>query len=246
MRACLFLVMGSLAAVAESWQPPSYTAYRSASPIVIDGKLDEPAWFVAPDAGAFHFPWWKSGAKERSIAKLLWDDQNLYVAHISEDQFITAKHRERDGRIPEDDCFEIMIAPNPATPNIYFNLEWNVIGGLVDNFRPDGPTKPRAPVWNAEGVEIAGHYSGTLNDDSDRDRYWLVEVKIPLSNFAKVAARIPPSAGERWNINLNRPGGTVNPQYSQWSAADTPNPSFHTPHRFGTLIFSAEVAPFWR
>ena len=227
-----------------AWEPPVYTVYRAGTPIKIDGKLDEPAWFSAPDVGEFHFTWWKSGKKERTVAKLLWDDENLYVAHLSEDEFITATHKEHDGKVAEDDCFEIMIAPNPATPNIYFNIEWNVIGGYVDNFRPNGPKQPRAPVWDAEGVEIAGSWVGTLNDDSDHDRYWQVEVKIPLKNFAKVAARIPPQPGDRWNINLNRHGGKTNFQYSQWSQADTPQPSFHTPDRFGHIVFSGQSSPF--
>jgi hypothetical protein len=242
MRVCLLLICAIIIPTARSGQTPSYTARRATSSITIDGKLDEPAWFAAPDTGTFQFPWWKSGRKERTRAKLLWDDKNLYVSHIAEDEFITARHRERDGKIFEDDCFEIMIAPNPATPEVYFNLEWNVIGGLVDNFRPDGPGKPRAPVWNAEGVEIAGQYSGTLNDDSDHDRYWQVEVKIPFSNFAKVAVRVPPASGGVWKMNLNRHGGKVNGQFSQWSPGDTSSPNFHTPHRFGSLIFSG--APF--
>ncbi len=226
------------------WEPPVYTVYRAGTSIRLDGKLDEPAWFAAPDVGPFHFTWWKSGKKERSVAKLLWDDENLYIALIAEDEFISARHREHDGNIPEDDCVEIMIAPNPATPNIYFNIEWNVIGGYVDNFRPEGPKKPRAPVWDAVGVEIAGSWEGTLNNDSDRDRYWLTEVKIPLKNFAKVAARTPPKPGDTWNINLNRHGGKTNMQYSQWSPGDTPQPAFHTPHRFGRIVFSEDPSPF--
>lgn len=224
--------------------PPAYQALRAESPITIDGKLDEPAWFAAPSAGDFEFPWWKSGKKESTIVKLLWDDANLYIAHVSQDEFIAARHREHDGKIPEDDCLEIMLAPNPATPEIYFNIEWNVVGGYVDNFRPQGPKKPRAPVWNAEGIVIAGSYAGTLNDDSDRDRYWLVEVKIPFQNFRDVAVRVPPRPGDHWNMNLNRHGGNTNVQYSQWSSGDTPQPSFHTPHRFGRLTFSGQSSPF--
>src|SRR5688500_14764372 len=110
-----------LAFVASSSQPPSYTAYRVGSPITIDGKLDEPAWFAAPSVGEFQFPWWKSGKKEGTVVKLLWDDENLYIANVSQDEFIAARHREHDGKIPEDDCLEIMLAPNPATPHIYFN-----------------------------------------------------------------------------------------------------------------------------
>ena len=43
---------------------PRYDIYRAAGRIVIDGKLDEPAWQQAPSVGDFHFNWWKDGEKE--------------------------------------------------------------------------------------------------------------------------------------------------------------------------------------
>lgn len=224
---------------------PSYTILRAGGAIEIDGRLDEPAWIAAPDVGEFQFPWWTEGRKERTIAKMLWDDRYLYVATIAEDAHIIALHRDHDGRVAEDDCFEVMLAPDPAKPDVYFNIEWNVVGGYVDNFRPNGPKQPRAKVWDAEGVRIAGAFVGTLNDDSDTDRYWIVEVAIPLENFkAYMPHAVRP--GSAWNLNLNRHGGKTNMQYSQWSSGDTPKPSFHTPHRFGRVVFSANSSPFGR
>ncbi|RPI84232.1 MAG: hypothetical protein EHM42_07670 [Planctomycetaceae bacterium] len=225
---------------------PVYQIHRTGTPIAIDGRLDEPAWFAAPEVGPFQFTWHKHGTQEQSVAKLLWDDENLYVAHICEDAHITARHTQHDGPIPEDDCFEVIFAPDPARPDVYFNIEWNVIGGYVDNHRPEGPKKPRAKVWDAEGVRIAGTFEGTLNDDSDTDSRWTVEVSIPLRNFAKYMPHMPPQPGSHWNLNLNRHGGQTNAQYSQWSRADTSTPSFHTPHRFGKAEFSATTAPFDR
>ena len=246
----LCVVIGSShhvdAASAAAFQRPEYTILRAGTPITIDGKLDEPAWFAAPDVGAFHFPWWKAGKKEQTRAKLLWDDENLYLSFVCEDAYITAQHTERDGKIPEDDCVEIMVAPNPATPEIYYNIEFNLLGGILDNFRPNGPTKPRAPKWDAEGVRIAGTYVGTLNDDSDQDQYWQVEIAIPLKNFAEVGGQPRPRAGTVWHVNLNRHGGKTNYQASQWSPADTPTLTFHTPDRFGRMIFSATTSPFGR
>ena len=101
-----------------------------------------------------------------------------------------------------------------------------------------------AGKWDAEGVQIAGSCVGTLNDDSDTDQYWIVELAIPLKNFSKVAKEIPPRPGTVMNLNLNRHGGKTNFQYSQWSRADTDVPAFHTPHRFGKVIFSAKSSPF--
>jgi hypothetical protein len=231
-------------ALAAQSPTPTYPVHRTAETIRVEGRLDDAAWFAAPALRLEAFPWHRSGAKHATVVKLLWDSENLYIAHISEDKHISARHTERDGRISEDDCFEIMIAPNPDKPEVYFNLEWNVIGGLVDNFRPNGPKQPRAPKWDAEGVRVAGRYGGTLNDDSDEDNFWICEVEIPFRNFAAHAKNTPPRNGEHWNANFNRHGGKTNPQYAQWSAGDTPQPSFHTPHRFGRLVFSTEGAPF--
>ncbi|MFO1019085.1 MAG: carbohydrate-binding family 9-like protein [Planctomycetales bacterium] len=238
------LVPALLVAAEPEFKPPTYEIHRAGTPITIDGKLDEPAWFAAPDVGPFHFTWYKSGKQERTVAKLLWDDDHLYIAHVCEDAHITAAVKEHDGNIPKDDCFEVIFAPDPSKPEVYFNIEWNVLGAYVDNFRPNGPKQPRAKVWDAEGVKIAGHLVGSPNNDADTDTLWQAEVAIPLRNFAKYMPHTPPRAGEHWNLNLNRHGGATNLQYSQWSPADTPAPSFHTPHRFGRMIFSAKTSPF--
>jgi len=240
----LVVCAASLPAQDDSFRPPEYEIRRAGVPIEVDGKLDEPAWLAAPAVGDFHFPWWKDGKQEQSVAKLLWDDENLYIAHICQDAHITARHREHDGKIPEDDCFEIMFAPNPAQPEVYFNIEWNVIGGYVDNHRPNGPKQPRAPVWDAESVRVAGRAFGTLNDDTDEDSHWIAEVAIPFRNFEKLVGHAPPRPGDVWHVNLNRHGGDTNVQFSQWSPGDTPAPAFHTPHRFGRMTFSAKAAPF--
>lgn len=221
---------------------PHYEIYRSTQPIRVDGKLDELAWFAAPTVGPFRFTWYKQGAREQTVAKMLWDDENLYIAHICHDAHITARHTQHDDPIPEDDCFEIMLAPDPTKENVYFNVEWNLHGGYVDGHRPAGPAGPRKP-WDVQGLHVASTYSGTLNDDSDTDEYWIVEVAIPLDNFAKYMPAAAPKPGYQWRINLNRHGGDTNPQYSQWSSGDTPQPAFHTPHRFGFVTFSARESP---
>jgi len=241
----LISVLLSLLAAGQA-DAPVYTVLRAGTPIRIDGRLDEPAWVAASHVGEFQFPWWKDGKKERTIAKMLWDDKYLYVASIAEDGHIAARHSEHDGPIPEDDCFEVMLAPDPSKPEVYFNMEWNVIGGYVDNFRPHGPKQPRAKVWDAKGLRMAGSYVGTLNDDSDTDQYWMVEAAIPFENFRAHMPHTPPRVGSSWNLNLNRHGGKINLQYSQWSPGDTPQPNFHTPHRFGRLIFSERSSPFGR
>jgi len=227
----------------HEFQQPVYQVHRAGTPVNIDGRLDEPAWVAAPDLGNFRFTWYESGDQEQTVAKLLWDDEYLYVAHICQDAHITARVTEHDGPIPQDDCFEIMIAPNPDKPAFYFNIEWNLLGASVDGHRPNGPDSPREP-WDASGLKVAATYVGTLNDDTDRDSHWIVEVAIPLSNFQEYFGQFPLTPGDSCHANFNRHGGDTNLQYSQWSSGGTPAPSFHTPHRFGRLVFSEKTSPF--
>ncbi len=222
----------------DEFKQPEYIIYRAGTPVTIDGTLDEAAWTAAPEIKSFQFPWWKSGKKEGTVAKMLWDDQYLYVAHICEDSWITARCKEHDGPVSKDDCFEVMIAPNIKKPATYFNIEWNVLGTFVDGFR----VQKKKHAWDARDVRVAGSYIGTLNDDTDVDKHWIVEIAIPFKNFESVAMQTPPRPGYQWNLNLNRHGGDTNMQYSRWTKADTPSPAFHTPHRFGRVTFSATKA----
>ena len=79
---------------------------------------------------------------------------------------------------------------------------------------------------------------GTLNDTSDIDDYWTIELAIPLVTFETFAPDIPPKQGQKWRLNLYRTGGDINLQYATWSNTLRPKPQFHAPDRFGIVEFS--------
>ena len=242
--AVVVLALGTRPAFAG--ERPEYTVYRAGTPITVDGRLDEPAWVGAPEVGAFVFPWWTEGKKEQTVAKLLWDEENLYAAFVCEDAYIWAEHTQRDTSVWKDDTVEVFTAPDPDRPRVYFNFEMNVLGVFLDQFHPDGPGVPVEEEWNGEGIQISTSIVGTLNDDSDTDAYWILEAAIPFRNFAGVAKHTPPEPGDVWRLNLNRLGGKTNVQYSQWSRSRTEAPQFHSPDDFGQVTFSEAASPFWR
>lgn len=220
---------------------PRYTAHRTDSKITIDGKLDELAWRNATSFGDFQFPWWKAGKQEQTTARMLWDDEFLYVSYNCQDGHISAVNTEHDSPVYKDDCVELFTAPNPDRPFDYFNIEMNVNRAILDRHHPDGPG-PKVPNWNSQGISIATAVNGTLNDDSDEDRGWVLEVAIPFVNFAKVTGRPHPDDGDVWHLNLNRLGGKTNPQHSQWSPGTTTTPAFHAPDTFGRVTFSERTS----
>lgn len=215
---------------------PRYDIFRTPAPLAIDGKLDEPGWRQAPSASAFHFNWWKEGPKEQTVAKLLWDDQNLYVGFHCHDKNISAKVVERHGPVSRDDCVEVFVSPNAAKIGNYYGFEINVIGTMLNFLRADWYKGPFN--WEPEGVRYRTSLHGLpVKHDSADDDHWILELAIPFRNFEKDAPHTPPRDGDTWRLNLNRAGGTTNAQYSTWSPVSSEKPNFHVPEAFGSVRF---------
>jgi hypothetical protein len=213
---------------------PRYEVKWTAGPIVIDGKPDEKAWESAGPI-EFVFPWdFQTGEKQKTIAKLLWDDEYLYVAYDCQDRDIVAVYTERDDPTFKDDAVEIFLNPKPSQTDIYFGMEMNARGVLFDyvNFSSHYIFKR----FNMQGVKLVSFIRGTLNLRGDKDDGWSLEVAIPWVNFEEMAK--PPVNGTIWTANLNRWDGVEpNRRLSLWSdpLQKTANP--HVPARFGQLVF---------
>ncbi len=233
-RLVLSLLLALLPAAAQPL--PRYDIFRAAGRITIDGKLDEPAWRQAPPAGDFHFNWWKEGEKEQTVAKILWDDNYLYVGYYCHDKHIAAEVTERHGPVSLDDAVEIFLSPNPAKSRNYYGYEMNAIGTMLNFIRADWYQGPF--FWEAEGVRLRTSVSGVaVKHDTPGDTHWTLEVAIPLKHFERDAAHTPPHDGDIWRLNLNRAGGKTNPQYSTWSPVTSQRPNFHMPEYFGSVRF---------
>ena len=216
---------------------PEYTIYRTSDPLLIDGKLQERAWLAAPDVGEFLFPWWQEGKKDRTEARMLWDETYLYVAFTTYDTHISAVLNKRDDPVSKDDAVEVFVAPNKDDISTYFNFEFNALGTILDRA---SHTKSSS-AWNVEDIQVAVTLDGTLNDQTDEDNLWSTEIAIPFSCFASFAPHLPPHEGDTWRLNLYRIGGAVNPQFSLWSDTLTKVPQYHTPERFGWVHFSTTL-----
>jgi hypothetical protein len=213
---------------------PRYEVRRAAAPLNIDGKLDEKAWQAAAPIELM-FPWdSQTGAKQKTIAKLLWDDQYLYVGYECEDTDIVAVFTERDDPTYRDDAVEIFINPMPTQTTIYFGLEMNARAVLYDYLMYNA--RYTFKRFNLQGVKLVSNIRGTLNMRGDTDSGWTLEVAIPWENFEEFSKR--PENGTVWTANLNRWDGVEpNRRLSMWSNSllKTPNP--HAPARFGQLVF---------
>jgi hypothetical protein len=199
---------GARPALPPKPQLKTYVCYRATGPLTLDGKLDDQAWQAAPWTD--HFSDIEGSAKPSpkyaTRAKLIWDDQNLYIAAELEEPHVWARLKQRDTVIFYDNDFEVFIDPDGDT-HAYYELEVNAIATawdllLLKPYRHGGP-----PVngWDIAGLQVATHVNGTLNDASDTDKGWSVEIKIPLVALSECAMNAkPPKAGDQWRINFSR------------------------------------------
>ena len=64
---------------------------------------------------------------------------------------------------------------------------------------------PALNEWEIPGLKTGVHVRGTLNDPTDEDDGWSVEIAMPWSVLAEFTAMAsPPRDGDRWRVNFSR------------------------------------------
>jgi hypothetical protein len=197
-----------LSASAPKTYAKIYICYRAAEKIAIDGMLNEASWRKAPATDAFIDIEGDPRPLPRfsTRAKMLWDDQYFYIAAELEEPHIWGTLTERDSIIFHDNDFEVFIDPN-GDRNEYYELEINALNTVWDLFLPkpyrDGGKAQHG--WDIAGLITSVKINGTLNNPSDRDDGWSVEIAIPWKALAEYAHRAsPPKDGDEWRVNFSR------------------------------------------
>ena len=220
---------------------PSCKILRTRAPIVVDGHADEADWRAAAPID-FIFPWndVETEGAQSTEARMLWDDDNLYIVYKCVDPYLHSEVTEHDGPVYAEDAVEIFATPNSGNLNAYYGYEMNINGALLDYIAAEAGEHNTESIhfdWESEGVQIATTYDGTLNQHGDRDRGWILEIAIPFDNFRHLGGTIPPRDGDMWRLNLNRTKGYEG-QFSQWSDTRAEKASFHHSAFFGKAVFS--------
>ncbi|MDO6739172.1 carbohydrate-binding family 9-like protein [Wenyingzhuangia sp. 2_MG-2023] len=180
---------------------PLYKVHKANSELVIDGKLDDTAWEKA-EARTFDYYYLtdKEEEKQKTTFRMLWDEKYLYVHYDLNDKFINAAETKRDGAPYLDDCAELFLIPAPNGENIHYCFEINpnkAINDLVfvNDFYQGQNVAIRA--FNPDfKLEVA--INGTLNNNSDIDKGWSLEMAIPHETFNAVSNEFPIKKGSQW------------------------------------------------
>ena len=137
--------------------------------------------------------------------KKLWDDRYFYVGTRLDEPHVWGTVAERNAVIFNDNDFEVFIDPD-GDSHSYYEFEMNTLNTMWNLFM-DKPYKHGGKVFIREmpGQKSGVYVMGTLNDPSDTDEYWMMEIAFPWKAMAEPAhCACPPEDGDRWRVNFSR------------------------------------------
>ena len=187
--------------------PKHYIVTKTTDSIVIDGKASEPSWAAAQFTDKFIDIEGVNIPKFDTQGKLLWDDNYLYIYAQLEEPHIWGTLTERDAIIYYNNDFEVFIDPS-GTGYGYGEIEINALNTVWDLYlnKPYRVGGNANFEWNLNELKTEVYCSGSLNNPSDTDALWTVEMAIPLKPFVALKNRPKtiPKEGEQWRINFSR------------------------------------------
>jgi hypothetical protein len=222
-----------------------YIVKRSTAELNVDGQLIEEEWKAAPLTERFVIYHDGAVTNLKTQAKLLWDDDFLYIGFICEDPDVWATLENRDDFLWNEEVVEILCDPDGDGLN-YFEVQVNPLETILDlTLNKAYYAGGQANIsWNLDSIQAAVWVDGTLNNINEIDSLWSCEVALPFQELAFLAPSLnfPPQDADEWRILLTRYDyertGDEVVEISAWNQTDSRG--FHVPEKFGRIIFSSE------
>ena len=200
------------------FRPEQYVVCRTVDAVTVDGRLDEDSWLHAAstiDFGHILSPGAYARPPVRTRARLLWDDENLYVAIQMEEPHLVGHVVHKDAEIYDDNDIEMFIDVDCDAQD-YIELEFNSLGTVWDMLLPkeysrggvplSHPKIPQSPPWDLQGLRAAVRVDGSLNYPFDTDSGWVIEMSLPWASLAQTS---------RTGATLNRDGSVLRVNFSR-------------------------------
>lgn len=255
----LFLLYIGCIILCAQETPRKYIAYQVVDSINIDGKAEETSWQKAPWSDFFIDIEGEKKPLYDTRIKMLWDQTNIYFYAQLKEPHVWANLRQRDTIIFYNNDFEIFIDPDGDTHN-YYEYEMNALNTIWDLYLSK-PYRNHGKIlggWDFKGLKSAVHVEGTLNDPSDIDQGWSIEIAIPWSFYTDPGRKTIIPENEFWRLNFSRVNWDFNlasGKYSRkkdhetssflheynwvWSPQQVIN--MHEPERWGYVFFSTNA-----
>jgi hypothetical protein len=187
--------------------PKHYRCPKVAHKPKIDGNLQKGFWLRSHWTDAFVDieGSLKPAPLLRTRVKMAWNGDYFFIGADLEEPHLWATLTQHDSVIFHDNDFEVFIDPDGDAKR-YFEFEINAHNTTWDLYL-DRAYRDKGNAdnsWESHAI-TAVDLQGKLNDPSDKDKGWSVEIAFPWECFrANGGMPCPPRPGDVWRVNFSR------------------------------------------
>jgi hypothetical protein len=225
--------------------PTKYTIERTSAAPAFNLDWSDPSWSGAQTLSVSHFLSRSSDHRPVTRAKLLHDDQTIYVFFHVQDRYVRAVAEKYQDPVCRDSCVEFFVEPRAGKG--YFNFEFNCGGTLLlfyieDPTRSPDPAQPfkkMTPIsWDlASRIRVAHSMPKSIDPEIDTPTTWSIQYAIPRAVFEHHVGPLGSLADQTWRGNFYKCADkTSHPHWATWSPIDEVN--FHLPRCFAPIAFA--------
>lgn len=184
----------------------------------------------------------------RTIECLNWPDQfpyrplttftiahsgtHIYIDFFVRCNYLRAVNSENNGPVHQDSCVEFFVAPEGRQP--YYNFEFNCIGTIHAARRMDRHTFTPLTDEQLNRVRRLASCGTKPFEELEGMFSWNLMVAIPIDLMG-----LKYEKGKPLSLHANFykcADSTAAPHFLSWAPIDTPEPDFHRPEFFGTIV----------
>lgn len=155
----------------------------------------------------------------------------VFIKYFVKEKTIRAVHNTLNSPVYNDSCVEFFIGfhNEPA----YYNFEFNCIGTHLIGYGTDKSNRNLLPADVSQQIK----YKSVLTNDHNQQLIgWELTLLIPVTAFH--FHNIQSLKGLHCLANFYKCGDELpEPHFVTWSNIQWPQPNFHLPQFFGTLVF---------
>lgn len=209
------------------------------------GDWNCPRWREVEPLAISHFHSASSSHRPQTEARMLYDEQSLYLWFSVTDRYVVSTRVEYQQPVYRDSCVEFFV--QPRSPGGYFNFEINCGGTLLlsfiedprrvgDGFAKQTPVSPelgrRVRIWHSAPHVVYPEKQAALA--------WHIGCQIPIDVLEVYSGRLQPLAGQTWRGNFFKCADeSSHPHWASWSPIGEAL-NFHQPQYFAPLQFAPE------
>ena len=153
----------------------------------------------------------------------------LYVRMETAEENPRMQERGFSGEVYTDSCMELFLMPDPERSAEYFNWELNAAGSMYLSLG--------AGRFERRDIDPEDYPSFFRVKAEIKPGSWSIEYQIPHEFIRSYFPDFAPDAGWRMRGNFFKCGEKMEfLHYGCWAWIDLPQPDFHSPAYFGSLV----------